>query len=39
MESKKLMKGGKQIHRQEGEDRSRYQTRKYQRYKQGALLY
>jgi hypothetical protein len=39
MESKKLKKGRKQIHRQEGENRTRYQRRKFQRYKQGALVY
>jgi hypothetical protein len=39
MERKKLKKRGKQIYRQEGENRTRYQTRKFQRYKQGALVY
>jgi hypothetical protein len=39
MESKKLKKRGKQIHRQEGESRTTFQTRKFQRYKQGALVY
>jgi hypothetical protein len=37
MESKKLKKRGKQIYRQEGESRTRYQTREFQRYKQGVL--
>jgi hypothetical protein len=39
MESKKLTKREKQIHRQEGENRTRYQTREFQRYKQGVLVY
>jgi hypothetical protein len=38
MESKKLKKRGKQIYRQEGESRTRYQTREFQRYKQGVLI-
>jgi hypothetical protein len=38
MESKKLEKWEKQIHRLEGENRTRCQTR-FQRYKQGALVY
>jgi hypothetical protein len=39
MESKKLKEWEKQIHRQEGENRTRYQTRWFQSYKQGALVY
>jgi hypothetical protein len=39
MESKKLKKREKQIHRQEGENRTRFQTRKFQGYKEGALVY
>jgi hypothetical protein len=39
MESKKLKKWEKQIHRLEGENRTRCQTRIFQRYKQGALVY
>jgi hypothetical protein len=37
MESKKLMKWEKQIHRLEGEIRTRYEKRRFQRYKQGAF--
>jgi hypothetical protein len=33
MESKKLKKREKQIHGEEGENRTRYQRRKFQRYK------
>jgi hypothetical protein len=39
MESKKLKKIGKQLYRQEGESRTRYQTREFQRFKQGVLVY
>jgi phage FluMu protein Com len=39
MESKKLKKREKQINRQVGENETRTQTRKFQRYKQGALVY
>jgi hypothetical protein len=39
MENQKLKKREKQINRQEGENRTRYQRRKFQRYKQGALVY
>jgi hypothetical protein len=39
MESKKLKKWEKQIHRLELENRTRYQTRRFQRYKQAALVY
>jgi hypothetical protein len=39
MESKKLKEREKQINRQEGENRTRNQTRKFQRFKQGALVY
>jgi hypothetical protein len=39
MESKKLKKRGKEKHRQEGENRTRFQRRKFQRCKQGALVY
>jgi hypothetical protein len=39
MESKKLKKRRKQTFRLEGESRTRYQTREFQRYKQGVLVY
>jgi hypothetical protein len=39
MESKKVKKWEKQIHKLEGENRTRYQTRRFQRYKQGVLVY
>jgi hypothetical protein len=39
MESKKLKKWEKQIHKLEWVNRTRYQTRRFQRYKQGALVY
>jgi hypothetical protein len=39
MESKKLKKWEKQIHRLEGENRTRCQRGRFQRYKQGALVY
>jgi hypothetical protein len=39
MESKKLKKRGKQIHRQEEENKTRFQTRKFQRYKKVVLVY
>jgi hypothetical protein len=39
MESKKLKKWEKQIQRLEEENRIKYQTRRFQRYKQGALVY
>jgi hypothetical protein len=39
MESKKLKKWEKQIHILEGENRTRYQTRRFQRYIEGALVY
>jgi hypothetical protein len=39
MERKKLKKREKQINRQEGENRTRILTRKFQWYKQGALVY
>jgi hypothetical protein len=38
MESKKLKKWEKQIHSLDGENKARYQTRRFQRYKQGALV-
>jgi hypothetical protein len=39
MEGKKLKKREKQINRQEGENRTRNQTRQFQRSKQGTLVY
>jgi hypothetical protein len=39
MESKKLKKREKQIHRQEGENRTGYQTRKFPMYIQVAFVY
>jgi hypothetical protein len=39
MESKKLKKKEKQINRQVGENKTRNQSRKLQRYKQGAEAY
>jgi hypothetical protein len=39
MESKKLKKRDKPIDRQEGENITGNQTRKFQTYKQGALVY
>jgi hypothetical protein len=39
MESKKLKEKEKKINRQEGENRTRNQKRKFQRYKQGVLVY
>jgi hypothetical protein len=39
MESKKLKKREKHINRQVGKNKARNKTRKFQRYKQGVLLY
>jgi hypothetical protein len=39
MEGKKLKKREKQIYRQVGENETRNQARKFQRYKQGALVF
>jgi hypothetical protein len=39
MESKKLKKREKQINREVGENKTKNQTKKFQKYKQGALVY
>jgi hypothetical protein len=39
MESKEVKEKGKKINRQVGKNKTKNETKKFQRYKQGALVY